>query len=130
MKVGAPIVFVFLSALILINSIKVSLTYGYYELDPIGFIEKLCENKDQPELQCNGKCHLKKVAKSQDNKQNTPESIIDFKEITLYPSHNSEFVFPKIIYNKKPASISYKNLYSFINTYSFFHPPRIQYTLF
>ncbi|GAL71910.1 hypothetical protein JCM19302_417 [Jejuia pallidilutea] len=40
MKVGAPIVFVFLSALILINSIKVSLTYGYYELRPSRFYRK------------------------------------------------------------------------------------------
>jgi len=125
MKVGTPIVFIFLSALILINSTKTSLTYAYYELDPVGFIEALCENKDQPELQCNGKCHLKKVAKSQDNKQNTPESIIDFKEVILFPTHGSKFLFPKIIHNKKSALITYNNLYSFINTYDFFHPPRV-----
>jgi len=125
MKVGTPIVFIFLSALILINSTKTSLTYAYYELDPVGFIEALCENKDQPELQCNGKCHLKKVAESQDNKQNTPESIIDFKEVILFSTHSSEFLFPKIIHNKKSALITYHNLYSFINTYDFFHPPRV-----
>ena len=44
-----------------------TLTYAYYNLDTVGFIEKLCENKDKPELQCNGKCHLKKVVENNTN---------------------------------------------------------------
>lgn len=125
MKIGTHIVFVFLSALILINSVKTSLTYAYFELDPIGFIENLCENKDKPELECNGKCHLKKVAKSQDSKQNTPESIINFEEVVLYTSSISEFLFPKVIPNILANLNTYQNLYSFINAYDFFHPPKV-----
>ena len=34
----------------LFNSIRISFTYLHYYLDPAGFIEKLCENKDKPEL--------------------------------------------------------------------------------
>jgi len=124
MKIGTHIILVFLTALILINSTKASLTYTYYELDPIGFIEALCENQDKPELECNGKCQLKKVAESQDNKQNTPESIVDFKELILYPSPNTEIVISQKVYNKKPHLIAYQNLYSFINIYDCFHPPR------
>ena len=101
------------------------MNYAYYELDPIGFIENLCENQDQPELRCNGKCHLKKVAQSQDNKRNTPESIVDFKELILYPSPDTKFILPKRDYYKKPHLIAYQNLYSFINTYDCFHPPRM-----
>ncbi len=125
MKIGTHIVFVFLSALILINSVKTSLTYAYFELDPIGFIENLCENKDKPELECNGKCHLKKVAKSQDSKQNTPESIINFEEVVLYTSSISEFLFPKVIPKILANLNTYQNLYSFINAYDFFHPPKV-----
>ncbi|SEQ87958.1 hypothetical protein SAMN05421824_2586 [Hyunsoonleella jejuensis] len=124
MKISSHIALVLLSALILVNSIKTSLTYAYFELDPIGFIENLCENKDQPELECNGKCHLKKLAQSEDKKQRTPESIIDFKEIILYPNQETNFLFSKLAYNKKLAIVAYQNLYSFVNSYDFFHPPR------
>lgn len=125
MKVSVYIILVFLTSLILFNSTKASLTYAYFELDPIGFIDRLCENKDKPELQCNGKCHLKKVAESQDKQQTTPESIVDFKELILYPSPSSDFEFPIRIHSKKQVQIAYQNLYSFHNSNNCFHPPRV-----
>ena len=33
---------------------------GYYQLNIDYIIETYCVNKDKPELQCNGKCHLAK----------------------------------------------------------------------
>ncbi|CAH8283212.1 hypothetical protein EV196_102183 [Mariniflexile fucanivorans] len=111
--------------LILFNSTRVSFTYAYYELDKMGFIENLCENKDKPELQCNGKCHLKKVAESQSKEQKTPESIIDFKELLLYPSPISEFVFTNKIECKKQHFSYYFNLYSFSDIEGCFRPPRV-----
>ena len=125
MKISLYIFSISLTVLILINSLRVSLNHAYYELDPIGFIEFLCENQDQPELQCNGKCHLNKVAQSQEKKQNTPESIVDFKELILYPSSNSEFLLPNRITNKKKSLIVYQNLYSFSSTIACFHPPQV-----
>lgn len=124
MKINAYIVLVLLSCLVLFNSTKASLTYAYYEIDPIGFIDNLCENNDKPELECNGKCHLKKVAESQDSKQNTPESIIDFKELILFSSSMESIVFKKIEYIKKQNSTVYQNLYSFTNSYYCFQPPK------
>jgi hypothetical protein len=91
----------------------------------VGFIAALCENTDKPELQCNGKCHLKKVAQSQDKKESTPERIVDFKELILYPSPEVSFELPQHIYVKKPLISSYINLYSFNNSNSCFHPPRV-----
>ncbi len=124
MKTGAYIVSILLMALIIINSIRVSLTFAYFELDPIGFIENLCENTDQPELKCNGKCHLKKVAESQSKEQKSPENIIDFKELILYPSPVVEFLVNHKSYLKKQRPIAYQNLYSFIKNNDCFHPPR------
>jgi hypothetical protein len=125
MKIGLTFFSVTLTALILINSTRASLTYAYYNIDPIGFIEALCENQDKPELQCNGKCHLKKVAQSQDKKENTPESIVDFKELILYPSPMTTFVLARNIYIKKEFFSSYFNLYSFNTSNDCFHPPRL-----
>ena len=125
MKIGVYFFSLILTALILINSARASLNYAYYNIDPVGFIEALCENQDKPELQCNGKCHLKKVAESQDKNQNTPVSIIDFKELILYANPLIEFVFPNKIHTIKQQVIAYQNLYSFHNSNDCFHPPRV-----
>ena len=48
-----------------------------YVSDKESITEKYCENKDKPELQCNGKCHLKKeIAKKvkSNNEKNTKDS--------------------------------------------------------
>ncbi len=113
-----------LSALILCNSLRVSITYAYYKIDPMGFIEALCENKDKPEMACNGKCHLMKVSKSQDKDQKTPESIIDFKELLLYYLATSEFVINFDEAVKSKSIFAYKNLYSYNNLEDCFHPPQ------
>ncbi len=112
-------------ALIIFNSTRATLTYAYFELDPIGFIENLCENTDKPELQCNGKCQLKKVAESLNKEQRTPESLIDFKELILYPSPITTFALSSKTRLKTQDFSSYLNLYSFNKTNDCFHPPKV-----
>lgn len=125
MKLGFSFFSIILIVLILANSFRASLTFGYYKLDPIGFIAALCENTDKPELQCNGKCHLKKVARSQDKKQNTPENIVDFKELILYLNPINTFEVSLNTRLKKEVFSSYLNLYSYKNPKDCFHPPRV-----
>jgi hypothetical protein len=48
-----------------------------YNLNKAYIAQALCENKDQPELQCEGKCHLvKEITKANDagEKENKPVS--------------------------------------------------------
>lgn len=125
MKICKHAFVLFFLLLIVFNSTKASFTYAYFELDPVGFIENLCENTDKPELKCNGKCQLMKVANSQNSDQNTPESLIDFKELILYPSPISEFIFINRTPIKKQPFYTYLNNYCFNNTNDCFHPPRV-----
>ena len=125
MRIGTFVFSLILTTLILVNSMRASFIYAYYNIDPIGFIEALCENQDKPELQCNGKCQLKKVAESQDKKQTTPESIIDFKQLVFYPQSIDEYQLPLIILTKKQLQIAYQNLYTYCNSDDCFHPPRV-----
>ncbi|WP_397363019.1 hypothetical protein [Olleya sp. R77988] len=125
MKIGIYIISFTLTALLLFNSTRASLTYAYYKIDPIGFIEALCENQDKPELECNGKCQLKKVANSQDKEQKTPESILDFKELILFTESVSTITFNNKKSIKKQNLIAYQNLYSFNNNSDCFHPPQV-----
>lgn len=107
------------------NSMWVSLNYLYYELDPIGFVERLCENQEKPEMQCNGKCHLKKVAESQNKNEKAPENLIDFKELQLYiqiiETHKDRANYQI----RTKGIVNYNNLYKFSSSTEFFHPPRL-----
>lgn len=116
------IVPIFFSILILYNSLRVSITYIYYNVDTVGFIEALCENKDKPEMQCNGKCHLNKITKNNTDEQNKPIQLIDFKDILLYNQKNYTHQISTNTLLKK-ASFHYLNLYNFKLLDSHFHPP-------
>ena len=125
MKISTYIFSLSLTLLLLYNSTRVTLTYTYYTFDPIGFIEALCENQDKPELKCNGKCQLKKVATSQKKDNNTPENILDFKELILFSEGIKTLIFNPFGYHKKRNHISYLNLYAFRKSNDCFHPPTV-----
>jgi hypothetical protein len=91
---------------------------------------ELCENKDAPELGCNGKCHLKKeLAKalknetpaSNEKKSEITETILlYFENIPVFSFQNDQNVILEI-------NSVYKNLYVYLNTYFVFHPPVLKY---
>src|SRR5210317_1535035 len=57
--------------------------YSIYEFNKSQFIENYCENKDKPELKCNGKCHLSE--QMIDITDNNSEPIVQFlPEILLF----------------------------------------------
>lgn len=124
MKIGSTIVSILLSALMFLNAIKATYTYAYYYLDREGFIEMLCVNKDKPEMQCNGKCHLKKVAESNENNDKAPEKAVHFDDLLLFLVCNSKIEFSSK-YLKKKNQYHYKNLYSFHKWFSIDHPPQV-----
>lgn len=124
MKISSIIFSLVFSTLILFSNLRVTITYAYYELDPIGFIEKLCENKDKPELQCNGKCHLKKVAESNTDNQQEPTKSTTLKEITLFVIQKSEYTLVKINTSEN-INFDYKNLYSFSGIHQIDRPPQV-----
>lgn len=108
----------------LFNALRMPVTYLYYELDPDGFIALLCENKDTPELECEGKCELKKVAESSTNNSKEPAKSIHYKEIQLFVESIPEFYF------HISPSIQKHRLSTVICTLSLqinncFHPPKI-----
>lgn len=88
---------------------------------------ELCENKDKPKLECNGKCHLvKEMAKASD----TPEKGNDKKHISVETSVvfcqeiDVNFGFKPLIYTRKSEITSNYNLsYSYLEINSVFKPP-------
>ena len=61
--------------------------YDYY-------VNVLCENKEKPELKCNGTCHLAKELKVVDEKESCPELPAQVKvEPALFYQEVEEVVF-------------------------------------
>lgn len=90
---------------------------------------ELCENKDEPEMNCNGKCHLKKEL-AKEIQQNNPVSEskkINFVESTLiFCSDIQPFTFNSSFFEEEQQNLAtYSNLYKTENTFSIFHPPAI-----
>lgn len=52
--------------------------------------QNLCENRDKPQMNCNGHCQLtKKLKDEQKKEQENPERKADNKSEIFYPSHET-----------------------------------------
>ncbi|MFD0836458.1 hypothetical protein ACFQ0I_11815 [Mariniflexile aquimaris] len=124
MKMLSIILSCILTATILFHSLQVSFTYAYYYLDKSDFIERLCENKEKPEMQCEGKCHLMKVAESNTNDDKEPFKAMNLKEITLFIVEQSSFEF---VNNASKITLinHYSNLYCNSISRALDHPPQV-----
>lgn len=97
--------------------------YVEYVINQDYIAEFLCINKDKPELQCNGKCHLVKQLENQE--QNKTNSL----KISLenYPIGFVNIVkihpFQVLVSSKKSTSTYYKALLNNNYSTSEFHPP-------
>lgn len=89
---------------------------------------ELCINQDKPEMQCNGKCHLKTELAKASNSENDSEknhyvsvedSIVFFQNTKI----NYSCLFPKE--RNEKINSSYNISYKFNYTNFIFHPPLV-----
>ncbi|QHC86204.1 hypothetical protein AS589_16110 [Empedobacter brevis] len=88
---------------------------------------ELCVNRDKPELECNGKCHLKKeLAKASDTSENSQDKKHFSVEtsIAFYQEIQENLGFKPLFYLHKSKITSNYNLsYYHLETNSIFRPP-------
>lgn len=60
-----------------------TIIFIHYKFYQQYYTSVLCENKNQPALHCNGKCHLSKELKQQENREKSPFSPIKEKQETI-----------------------------------------------
>ncbi len=67
---------------------------AYFELNIDYIIETYCVNKEEPKLQCNGKCHLAKQLKSTPNNstEETSPYLTSFFE-AFFPVYFQEYAY-------------------------------------
>ena len=92
-------------------------------------VKELCENKEKPELACNGKCHLmKELAKANDSdkplstdKKEANKQPIEVLFLEKFPVDFQLFTYRE----EKKINSFYSNLYQNTTTFSTFHPPTV-----
>ncbi len=95
----------------------------FYSVDNQSFTEAFCENKDSPELKCNGKCQMSKLAEQDSSSQQNPNALENMqREITLFitSSISEEFI---TLQNKYFSDFLYQDQYSFLFFRQIPHPP-------
>lgn len=109
-----------------IQMMSASLILVNYEVNTAYIIENFCENTDKPELECNGKCHLKKqIEADTEQKSETPSAptetiplVLAFSEIPTFEfiSQNAGLHSGNSLYLEG----NYSN-----HLQSIFHPPQV-----
>jgi len=82
-----------------------------------------CENIDKPELECNGKCHLKKEL-AKDTKEKHEDKIVITENVFFFNAQKVEIVLEEPIFFSEKKMYSHyleKDVVSY--TTSVFHPP-------
>ena len=112
-----------LSFIIFIMSFQNSLIWVEYALNR-DFYEMHCENKDKPELECHGKCQVKKDAE----KSNSITDIVKVNfNFNLYKTKSTFFLIPNYLQKKITAKIVINNNLNILNGYVsiFPHPTQV-----
>jgi hypothetical protein len=88
--------------------------------------EFLCINKDKPELECNGKCHLKKEL--QKTQEDTQQSFnVNLEDYPISPLHSllSELPSKLTILQLRKVTNYYTEKYIYLFSTDIFHPPQL-----
>ncbi len=69
---------------------------AYYQVNKKAITEKLCVNKNKPQMHCNGQCYLsKQLKKAEENEKRQNRSLRENDEvISLFDEHTQFSYFP------------------------------------
>ncbi len=124
MKKYSLVVSILFLVITLTSCLKIAGTIGYYALFTEDFVERFCENKERPELNCDGKCALAKMLLQESKDQELPINIDFLKtETVLFLESGMEIEFAVYI-NEPLKKSNYNNHYSFDLLKIELQPPR------
>lgn len=94
----------------------------YYSVNIEYIIKEFCENKDKPELNCKGKCYLKKkMAQADESEKKTNEIFKQLEFPAFIPNSILSLSLKSIEIETDYALIN--DLYNYRNHIRIFHPP-------
>lgn len=101
---------------------KQSFFFGYYVAFTENFIANFCENKNKPELQCDGKCFLSDLIDTKNSDSVEVPPHIE-SQLVLFFQENFSFDFDAISFTS--SVFNYRNNYQFSYSSFSFKPPNI-----
>jgi hypothetical protein len=106
-----PLVSYILLVAILLPLVSSWGTIAYYQLNKDYIARVLCENRDRPELHCNGQCYLAKRLKAQQDKQDkeTTERVQNTPSIQLFIESAMAFAFVPAV-----SQLATANLFTYL----------------
>ncbi|MFT5645731.1 MAG: hypothetical protein ACI976_000405 [Aureispira sp.] len=119
--------------LISVQSFYQGLIYTYYVLNKDYIVAELCENRAKPALQCEGKCHLKKVLQIS-KERSTPEqqpflpSLEEIKSPVLFYEQVAVHFLDTAVHSldnlQEDILFEYAFNYQYTPVFTSFQPPR------
>jgi hypothetical protein len=107
---------------LLFSSMRAGFMLSFYMIDSASFIELFCINKEKPELHCDGKCELSKLAPQDDANPDRPSYLDIFHRELVY--YTTDFELGIANFAKVPTpEYGYQNLYLFLYSTTHDHPP-------
>ena len=100
---------------------------AHYQLNKDYIARVLCENRDKPQLHCDGKCYLAKRLKAQQDKQDkeTTERVQNLPVVQLFCQTNLPFQFLPVCQLRLSVEFSAYRLPSYRTPLmGLFRPPR------
>ncbi len=111
-------------SIMLLSMVKTPILYTVYEYDKAAFIEWFCENKDRPQLACDGQCKLAEMQREQ-SEENAFNLLKQLQSETVYVSPVSTPLIDNdqyLVVDKNLPSY-YHQLYSFLFISTLVKPP-------
>jgi hypothetical protein len=104
-------------------SVSKSLICFSYQLNKDFISTHLCENRNKPQMHCNGKCHIIKKLKEDSKQDNSPVNIKSNLEVQLYsekmPGYNLAAFYSGQFFFSHFAGSGLHLIFSV------FHPPQL-----
>lgn len=102
--------------------------YLYFQLNIDAIVAKYCINKERPQLQCNGKCHLGKtiaLSSTANNKDSSSKTVqLNNAFYPLYFQSPEQFSLMQGVFLKNADNFTYLNSYSFCIYWNYEPPPQ------
>lgn len=106
MKIGLHII---LLLTVLVSIFHKTLIIGSFYARKAYIIEFLCENRQKPELHCDGKCYLKKqMNDTEKEKNNVPNFPVLEENVTFYYQTIYQFEFLNPVANNRSVFLQYQ----------------------
>lgn len=104
---------------------KNSVLITFYQINTNAFVHVFCENKNRPQLACNGKCKLAQIVKENEKREASDALATLQAEIFLYYQQPVIEINKDVIEQKKIAySLSDNNHYFFQYLFRSDKPPQ------